>query len=183
MNKIYQSPPNIELAGSAAKSMVDNMASQHVEDLIEKHGLENIQLDDWIPLQPMCDFFNDVVEKGGSGQAFVAMGMKIAEQSEFPPEMRESLTLPMMLEGWDSHYQANHRGGTLPRVETVQKSDTSYELHLPEAHVYPYDLAYGMVYSFCKMLLPPDTNFSVTYDPDHTPYENWSDGVIIRVVW
>lgn len=184
MRKIYQAAPEIEIAGSAAISMVDNLISEDISHLIEEHGLANIDVDDWIPAQQMFDLFNDVVDHGGSTQAFVAMGMRIAEQSEFPPEMLQQLTLQAMMEGWNDHYQANHRGGHVPPTETVKLSETAYELHLKgEEHLYPYDVTYGMIYSFCKRLLPDGADFRVYYDEEYDPYEDWTNGVIIHVEW
>ncbi|MEL6404324.1 MAG: hypothetical protein AAFR81_08155 [Chloroflexota bacterium] len=148
--------------------------------------MDNIALDEWVPLQSLCDLFNEFYESapGNAEQAFVAMGMRIAEQSEFPPEMKEQLTLPIMLMGWDDHYQANHRGGHLPPVRTKQISETSYGLHVPgNEYPYPYNVTYGMIFSFGKMLLPAGTHCNVSYDEKRSPYDTWENGVIIKVSW
>lgn len=188
MEKVYSANPKVEVAGSAAKSMVDNLITPDIEHLVRKHHLDDIQLDSWVPLSNLCNLFNDVAGTmgGGATQAFVAMGMKIAEQSEFPPEMLQNLTMPIMMMGWDDHYKANHRGATLPAIQTVQISDTVYELHMPgEEHPYPYDMTYGMAYGFCRRLLSRRelNNFVVEYDKDHSPQSDWTEGVILRVKW
>lgn len=134
----------------------------------------------------MCALFNDVTQDEGAdaSRAFVAMGTRIAEQSEFPPEMRENLTLPMMLMGWNDHYQVNHRGGTLEPVVPKQVSETEFELHLPgDGYPYPYDITYGMVFGFCRMLLPDGQKYRVAFDDPQAVYNNWQNGVILRITW
>ena len=186
MRKIFTAPQGVEVAGSAAKAMIQNLASREIDAFAEKHGLANISLHDWVPLQSLCDLFNEFYDSAPANaeQAFVAMGMRVAEQSEFPPEMIAELTLPVMLMGWDDHYKANHRGGDLPPVRTKQISDTEYELHmLGEAHPYPYNMTYGMIFSFGKMLLPTGTHCNVSYDEKRSPYGTWENGVVIKVSW
>ena len=186
MEKVYGADPATEIAGSAAKSMVDNLSTPDIKTLIVKHGLDKIELTDWVPLHKMCDLFNDVAasQAGGASQTFVVMGMRIAEQSEFPPEMLEHLTVPVMVMGWDDHYKVNHRGGTLQAIVPKKISETQYEIHMVGlAHPDPYDMTYGMVYGFCRKLLPKGTKFTVSYDEVHSPYNQWQDGVILKVQW
>ncbi|MEO0565496.1 MAG: hypothetical protein AAF125_25540, partial [Chloroflexota bacterium] len=184
VQKIYTADPSVDVAGSAAKSMVDNLATSDIQDIIERHGLGDIQPGDWVPLHEMCGMFNDAeaILGGGAAQVYVAMGMKIAEQSEFPSEMLESLTMEVMLMGWNDHYKANHRGAQLADVASHKISDTSFELHFPaDGYPYPYNLAYGMAFGFCKKLLPKGINFKVEYDDVHSPYADWTEGVVLRV--
>lgn len=166
--------------------MIDNISTADIEALVAKHDLTNIQINGWVPLHKLCHLFNDVVDVHGdsAAQIFVAMGMKIAEQSEFPPETLSNLTIPIMIMGWNDHYRANHRGGTLPDITPKQISEREYELHMVgEEHPYPYDMTYGMVYGFCRTLLNKDTKFRVSYADNHSPYTIWEQGVILKVTW
>lgn len=186
MRKVFKAPSGVQVAGSAANSMIQNLASDEISAFARKHGLADIALDDWVSLQSLCDLFNEFYDSAPANaeQAFVAMGMRVAEQSEFPPEMLEQLTLPIMLMGWDDHYKVNHRGGELPSVRTKQLSETSYELHMPgEDHPYPYNMTYGMIFSFGKMLLPANAHCKVSYDEKKSPYSTWENGVILKVSW
>lgn len=186
MEKIYQAPADVEIAGSAATSMIHNIATEDIASLAEKHGLNGVTVEDWVPLSKMCALFNDVAASvgGGAEQVFIGMGMRIAEQSEVPPEMRANLTLPVMLMGWNDHYNANHRGGNLPDIISRKIGEREYELHMEgKAHPYPYNMTYGMVYGFCRTLLPQNTTYHVVYEEQHSPYSTWENGVIIRVTW
>lgn len=183
MTKRYTCDPNLETNGLAVLSFVNNLGTEDIQPLIEKHNLVDIDPDQWYPAQQVFDLFNDVVDKHGGYQVFIAMGMQIAEQSEFPPEMRETLTLAMILEGWQEHYQANHRGAFLPPVETVKVSDKHYQLVLRPDNLYPPNLVYGMAYGFCKLLLPSGTPFLVQYDDHLVTYADNGEQVIVNVSW
>lgn len=184
MIRIYTCDEKLEIAGSATKSFVDNLNSPNIKDLIKNHGFDEVDMNKWYKGTDVFDFFNAIVrDNRGSTQAFVAMGMKVAEQSDFPPEMRESLTLPMILEGWQAHYEANHRGAALAPVKTVKLGDNHYQLKLDPAYIYPYDVAYGMAYGFCRLLLPEDAEFRVAYVDGHNPHVGTDDNVIIDIIW
>lgn len=185
LRRIYVAPEGLEVAGSTTLSFVDNIGSTTFQPLVEKHGLSNINTDQWYPVQTVFDLFNDIVKESGT-QPFVAMGMKIAEQSEFPEEMLgHELSLVEVLEGWQAHYEANHRGADFPPVETVKVSDQHFQLVLRPDHIYPFDLVYGMVYGFCKLLLPQETDFNVAYEDGHNPYLNHTADtpIIVNVRW
>ena len=182
--RIYTADESIEVAGTTTLSFVENISSSTIDDLRKKHGLVEIDTEKWYPLQKVFGLFNDISEKYGT-QPFVAMGMKIAEQSEFPPEMLGStVSMVQILEGWQAHYEANHRGGEYPPVETKKISDDHYQLILKPDHLYPYDLVYGMAYGFCKLLLPQGTDFTVAYDEKLNPMLKEDDqGVVVDVKW
>lgn len=182
--RVYTVAEDVEVAGTTTLSFIENISSNTIDDLRKKHGLIEIDTDSWYPLQKIFGLFNDIAEKYGT-QPFVAMGMKIAEQSEFPPEMLGStVSMAQILEGWQAHYEANHRGGTLPPVETKKVADDYYQLICQPDHLYPFDLVYGMAYGFCKLLLPKGTRFIVAYDEKLNPMlREESDGVIVNIKW
>jgi len=182
-NRTYTADPALEVSGLTTLSFVNNLDSSSFAELISKHGLEEIDTEAWYPLNKVFGLFNDIAAENRGSSPFVAMGMKIAEQSPFPPELRNQLTLTGILEGWHDHYEASHRGGTLPEVLTEKVDDQHYKLILPANHLYPFNLVYGMAYGFCRLLLPQGTNFKVKYDETHTPYGDYGDKVVIHVSW
>lgn len=186
MSKLTLDVSDVEIAGLAAKSMVDNLETPQIKSLVERVGLDDIRANQWVPMEQMVQLFDMIDQaKSSSTQAYVAMGMRIAEQSEFPPEMLKDLTMETMIMEWDTHYRINHRGGNLPEIKSVQTGETSYELHMepPQRHPYPYDMTYGMVYAFCRRLLPKGTNAVVKYDDMKSPYNDPSNGVVLQVSW
>ncbi|MDX2139864.1 MAG: hypothetical protein SF123_17395 [Chloroflexota bacterium] len=182
--RLYTCDPTLEVAGSTTLSFVNNIATPNIADLVAQHGLDAIDTSRWYPVRQVFALFNDIVQReNGNTQLFVAMGMRIAEQSEFPEEMKSTLTLAGILEGWQAHYTANHRNGTFPPVETIKVDDHHYQLVLDKDHIYPFDLVYGMVWGFCRLLLPTGTKFNIKYDDVHAPFRNYGDRVIIDVGW
>lgn len=181
----YVAPEGLEVAGVTALSYIDNIASDSYQPLIEKHGLENLEEEKWYPLQPFFNFFNEIVEMQGTTQPFVAMGMKIADHSIFPPEMiGQEVSMVQIIEGWQDHYAVNHRGADLIPVKSQKVADRHYQLILDKDHHYPFDLVYGLAFGFCRRMLPEDTDFEVSYDETHSPYnEDYGDKVIINISW
>lgn len=180
----YACDTSLEVSGPTTLSFVNNLGSSSYQHLIKQQGLDRIDTDQWYPAQQIFDLFNAILdENGGNTQPFVAMGMKIAEQSTFPPEMQDTITLPMILDGWMEHYAVNHRGGDLPPVTTVKLADNHYQLHLLPTHLYPFDLVYGMAYGFCRLLLPARSDFLVQYLDGHNPYTDYTDSVIVDIRW
>lgn len=173
----------IEVAGITTLAFVDNIMSSDWKELREKHDLVTIDESQWYPVQKIFNLFNDIVAQYGT-QPFVAMGMKIVERSVFPPEMlNDELSLIQVLEGWQAHYEANHRGGDFPPVVTRKQADNHYQLILDAEHLYPFDLVYGMAYGFCKRLLPSNADFKVSYDETFNPYRNKDEQVIVDIKW
>jgi hypothetical protein len=183
IKRTYQAEPGLEVAGLTTLSFVNNLDSVNYAELVAKHGLDNVDTEAWYPLNSVFGLFNDIVAQNRGSSPFVAMGIKIAEQSPFPPELRNKLTLVGILDGWQDHYEASHRGGTFPPVITKKVDDKHYRLILSEHHLYPFDLVYGMAYGFCRLLLGVEANFTVKYDEVHTPYGDHGDKVIIHVSW
>lgn len=182
--RIYKAPADVEVAGTTTLSFVDNVSANTIKALREKHDLTTIDVESWYPLQKVFDLFNDIAAEYGT-QPFVAMGMKIAEQSEFPPEMLgNALSLAQILEGWQAHYEANHRGGKLPETKTIKVVDNHYQIVLAHNHAYPFDLVYGMAYGFSKLLLPQGTDFTISYDEHYSPIaRNEDEEVIVNIRW
>ena len=180
--RVYKCDPELKTAGVTMLAYIDNIHGEIYKPLLAKYGIEEIDPDGWYPVQYICDVFNDIVKNGDASSSFIALGMQIAEQSVFPPEL-EKPTMPMMLLGWNDHYVANHKDGDLPPVETVRLGDQDFQLVLHPDHIYPFDLVYGLAWGFCKQLLPPNTEFKVSYDEKYSPYVENAEKVVISITW
>lgn len=182
-HRTYTCDPDLEIIGSTVLSIVDNLASKSLEDIAIKHGLVNIQMDEWYPAQKVFDFFTEVERELGP-QTFVAMGMKVAEIGEYPPDLAtKEDTLRNLLEGWAEFYTAHHRGADFPNAKTVKLSDTHYHVHFKHDNLYPFNFPYGIAYGFAKILLPKGKPFTVRYLDGHSPDEIDQEDVIIEIKW
>ncbi len=178
---MYAVNSTIEVNGSVLKAYVDNLRSDIFLPRLQEAGYLNIHEDEWYQLEPLFNILSEIQDKEDSMSAFVALGIAIAKESIFPPEL-DTPTIEQILLGWDDHYQYNHRGGSIGNVETKQIADRCYQLVLSPEYVYPAEIAYGLAHGFCRRLIPKNMHWTVAFDEEKSPYTG-SDVVIINVKW
>ncbi len=153
--------PNIEIIGATVLGIVENLQSDEIQPLLGKHGLANVQPNEWYPAERWLSVMNDLADNPNTTQNYVAVGMSIAERVVLPPEL-QSATLPQILTAWDDIYQMQHRGGDIGHVRIEKLSETKYRtIHI---HLYPDDLTYGIAYGWSRRFLPKGTHFTVMYE-------------------
>lgn len=161
-------------------SLVDNLVADQIAPYLSTYHLINLREDQWYPLQNLLDLFNDL-NKSHLVPSFVAIGMSIANVALMPDSLNQP-TLPQVLEGWNEHYQVNHRNGYIGRKITQKLEEKHYLLTL-DGGVYPDDLEYGVVYGFAKRFLPAETPFTVWYDEDVKRLDEGGTKTVIHVKW
>ena len=173
--------PDIEVVGVGVLSMIENLRSEYVRPLMEKHGLTNVNPENWYPAQKYLDVLNDIYKNPNASTNFIAVGMKIAENVVLPPDMQNP-TLPQILAMWDPVYKLQHRGDNIGGIEVQQLSETSYRtIH---RNIYPDDLAYGVAYGWCKRFLPRGRSFNVRYeDIDNRKDKGGAEETVILIDW
>lgn len=169
-----------EVSGSSMLPIIQSIG-EIAAPVLHAHHLDHVQPDEWYPQQEFLDVFYDLSQ--GSYQAtfnLVAVGMRIGDQAQFPPEVD---SIEAILHTLDASYHRNNRdqvGGwdvyaTAPN-EMICISSTPY----------PADLEYGMVYSLVRRFRPVGVNFTVYHEPDiegEPNRKNGGDRCMYRVVW
>lgn len=172
---------NVEVIGASMLSIIDNMQSDEIAPYLEKHDLTEIGPDQWYPAQLWLDVMNDLAKRPNMSSNLIAIGMQIAENVVLPPGL-EDAPLPMILEKWDAIYHNQHRGGEIGSRLIEKVSDTHYRCVL--TGIYPDDLAYGVVYGFCRRFLPTTAEFMVSYeDSDYRRDKGDAPATVIVVDW
>lgn len=98
---------DVEVLGQAMHSMLDAM-SAHLglaRRIFARHGMREIKLDAWYPLQRFLDAFRDVAKEIGE-HTLLAIGKKIPEHAVWPPEIQD---VEAALRSIDVAYHMNHR--------------------------------------------------------------------------
>lgn len=173
--------PNTEVIGQVMLSYIDNLQTDLMRPILEKHHLTNIEPDTWYPLQPWLNFIQELSTLPGFSSNMIAVGLKVAEYAVKPPEMA-NVTLEQILEGWNDHLYANHRSGNIGSITTEKVAEKHYRtIH---RHIYPDDLSYGLAYAFARTILPPGTDFKVWYENYDKRLDNGNgDETVICVKW
>lgn len=181
-SRTYTCEPGTEVSGYVMNATVNNLQSHQFLPLLEKYGIDEIDPEQWYPLEVLLSIFNDMGRRGGEWSNFVALGMGIARSSVMPPSL-DGPDLSKMLELWDEHYQINHRNGEITHAYPSKIADQHYQIRLDRDHTYPFDLVYGLVWGTAQIMLPDEVDFEVWYDEAYYPINPDGDRVIIHVKW
>jgi hypothetical protein len=173
--------PTVEVSGRYLQSFISNLQGYETKPVVEKFGLLDINPDAWYPCQSFLDVLNELGKRPNNSQNTVAIGMEIGKMIPAPPGM-ENATLEQMLMGIDYAYQGAHRNGEIGKYICEKQSEN--HLKLTYNDLYPDDLTYGIIYSFARRFLPPQTAFKVYYDTVIIPRDLGGNGsTIIHVCW
>lgn len=172
---------DVEIIGGTMASIIENVRSEHIQPFLEKQDLTDIDKEAWYPAEKWIAVMNDLGSDAGSMGDFVAIGMKVAENVVFPPQL-QGAPLGKIFEMWDVVYKKQHRGGNIGGRVVEQISETSYRVTLTD--LYPDDMSYGVAYGWCKRFLPAGTNFKVSYeDMAKTRDKGDGDETVLLIEW
>ncbi|MCS6872871.1 MAG: hypothetical protein NZ571_15600 [Anaerolineae bacterium] len=141
--------PNTEVLGIMLEGTIAFMEREGLALLLRKHGLEQVAPDQWYPLQRVLDLFTDLSNNPSGTSDMVAIGMKVGEVFQFPPEVT---TLEQALELADAMNRAVYRNGDPGTIRAEKLGERHYRLHV---HLpFPQDLHYGIWWAVAKRLVP-----------------------------
>jgi len=173
--------PGTEVLGGAMLSYIDNLRQEEFRPLLEKYNVTNIKPDKWYPLLPWLHAINELSTRRNFDEVMVAVGMKVIEYAASPEELK-NVTLDIWLEGWNEHFQINHRNGDVGKIITQKIADKHYRT--VHRHIYPDAMNYGIVYNAAQKFLPQGTQFTVKYEDifNRLDYGD-ADETVIIVKW
>jgi hypothetical protein len=177
----FKVQPGTQVSGASILSTIKNLKSADMAPVVKKYGFEDVQSDQWYPLEDFHRCLHEVEQLPSASLNLVAIGMAAADYAHMPPELGVP-TFPQMVEGWDEHYQANFRDGDVGHKTTVKVGPQHYKV-VHENTMMPDDLEYGVMYGFAKRFLPPGTQFTVWYDEDIPRLDEGGDQTVIHVNW
>ncbi len=151
--------PEAEVVGQTMISFADNLRSEVIRPILEKHGLTDIKEDQWYSHQLWMDILKEMDDTlgGQAGEAFVAFGMKVVENAVMPPEIK---TIPDALNALHAIHHANLRN--VPeeegyRVRQVEERRYIVFHNTPN----PDDAIYGFLWGMVRRFRPTNATFSV----------------------
>ncbi len=153
-----------EIRGQMMIDFEEALNSYSFLPIIKKHGFDQIQPDQWYPIQQWLDVLSEINDTGGMLD-FVSIGMQQIENHEWPPEVTQ-MGLVEFLEGAANEiYHTNYRGPEAGRiyVDCLSETQIAVVLRVPE----PDDLWYGNLYALARQFLPPKSFPILEYEPGH----------------
>jgi hypothetical protein len=160
----------VEVMGAAVLSIVGGMdvVRPRALQILEESGIAPLDAARWYPQQRVLNVFKAVFETVGP-QTVRAIGRKIPETAEFPPELD---SLEMALRSIDVAYRMNHRGAEHMgsyRYEQLGARHAQLACHNP----YPCDMDMGLIEGVAMRFRPKDSG-GVTVE--HLPGKCRSNG-------
>jgi hypothetical protein len=177
----YTCDPNLEINGHSAHAMLESINRDNYLHILEKHGLADIDEDNWYPLQDLLDVMNDMARTGGAMMDFVSIGMAAGANSTLSSAAQD-LSLKEFLLAYEQHYQQLYRNGDPGEIQVESNADNHLIITLLD-FPFPDDLMYGLLYSYAKRFSHAGMRFSVAYDGEHLRRDEGGDRTIIHVTW
>lgn len=172
--------PRAETLGANILAYMENLREFHSSSILRRHGLANLEPNQWVSTQKFLDALNEMWQKSDFMSMLVAVGMSVGELVPMPqahPDLAEALNT------WNDLYQRLHRNADVGQIKCERENATHFKLTFTD--LYPDDFSYGMMYGYAKRFLPPGTQFSIYYDPKVTPRDRGGrDGcTVIHARW
>lgn len=148
---------NLEVNGQYLLGIIGSLQEDEVKPYREKHGLTEIDPNEWYSAGQVFNFYNDIANAPNGMFNLVAIGLNVVKSMEFPPHVRTmSDALKMARE---MHYAAWRNG--MPGDLKVEQFDENHVRFTFENLPLPNDLIYGLCYGMVKRFAPPGANIAV----------------------
>ena len=172
--------PRAETLGIHFLAFFQNLADYQTKPIMEKHGLTNVQRDEWFLTRKMLYALNELAEDPDFVSGLVAIGIEIGKKIIIG---KDNPTLHDALMGWNDSYHAVHRNADVGDKICEQVDSKHYKITLTD--LYPDDFNYGIMHGFAKRFLPPGTDYTVYYDPAVTPRDQGGqkECTVVHLKW
>src|SRR5688572_30361654 len=143
--------PDAEILGTVMLLPLHNFRAGETAEIVRKHLGEEIQPDQWYPMQKQLDIIKDIDAGSNPVEAHVALGMQFMEAVPFPPEVA---AIPEALEVI-AHVFRNI-GRNLPEAfgAFTKKVGERHYLLLNNTP-YPTEELFGLVWAVANRFKPP----------------------------
>ncbi|MFP4091793.1 MAG: hypothetical protein ACLFUB_19100 [Cyclobacteriaceae bacterium] len=172
----------VEVNGQTILSFVNALPiyKSNMLDILIKHGIKDLEADNWYPQQAWLDAFKEIGEKYGSNTLF-AIGKAIPENAKFPPEIKG---LENALSAIDMAYHMNHRKGEIGYYKLIE-FNSKLRIALMECkNPYPSDFDKGIIATMSRRFKPNDAIVTnVELDRDKPSRLNGANSCTYKISW
>jgi hypothetical protein len=149
-----------EVLGQMAMSMTKSVLHDEIEQILDRHGMNNLDPNSWYPVQNLMEVFNEVSEN--TSQIFVSIGMASAQSSLQAMPQIKALPFHKFFAGFDSVWQSRHRNGDVGHLKYKQIDDNHITMTFRSP--YPDDIFYGAFFTYAREFKPEGKTFKVSFD-------------------
>lgn len=144
MSAEYQAfSPSAEVKGNAMLAILDGIMHRDLaEQILSKHGISEVDPNQWYPEQSWLDAFSEITAELGDA-ALYAIGRAVPQVIDIPPEMDN---VEDALNHLDEVYQAHHRGGESGGYEVTMLGPDSARIESKNPRPCAYDMGFISAY-------------------------------------
>jgi hypothetical protein len=164
--KFVSPSTNAETLGAALMLFFENILAETIRPILEKHGIETLEPDQWYPMQLILDVEKDIVDSPLYGnESLVALGMKAIDTAPFDPSIT---TIEQAIAALDTI--VNYASRNIPEGfgYHLVESRPGYIL-VTENMPFPDDAIYGYLWAVARRFKPHNTTFTIQRVPDPQP--------------
>ncbi len=134
--------PGTEVTGTGVLAYINNMQAYDYRTIVESVGLDDVDPNEWYPLERVMNLFNILSGLGNMTPYLVAVGMSIVDNATLPPSIDENASPFEVYSLWNDFLQINHRGGDVGTIHAKEVDADHIVVTLRD--VYPDDVSYGI---------------------------------------
>ncbi len=178
MEKLIAIHPDAVVLGQSMLAFVECSARDEIWDVLEAHGLHEIDPDQWYSQQAWLDVLRDVMHQGNAMFNLVSIGMKLSEKFPMPPEIN---TIGDALAALDDIFRMSNPDAEpgIMQVEMVEPRHVRVLSMTP----YPDDFEYGVIYGLARQYLPPGGDLVVRHVDDAPCRKDGEDSCTYDIRW
>lgn len=164
MSRYTAFDPATEFNGTSVMAFITNIQHEDIAEILEKHGLSEIDPNEWYLLQKVLDVFSDIAERAENTSVnFVSLGIAAAVNGleTLPPQVK-SLPLMDFLTLYGNVYPTRFRNGNPGTITATKIDDTHMQI---DAKIpMPDDTLYGVIYGYTRHFRAEGQRFTLAYD-------------------
>jgi hypothetical protein len=173
----------MELSGISASGLVNHIQYGEMKDILIRHGLTEIDVSEWYPMQSILNVLREVSEDGGGMLTLVSIGQGAGRESvqHLPPEA-DNLSLYEFFKLYEKVFPTRHRHGDPGQIMVEQLDEQHLAVHVVDV-VYPDDIMYGLFHELARHFVPAGSHLIVQYDDEMQRDGNGQQRTIIHIRW
>lgn len=152
--------PQAEVLGATMSAFLDNVESDVIRPILEKHNIPDLDPEGWYSHQLWMDILKDIQDTLGvqASTSFVAFGREVVRKAAMPDSLQ---TIPDVLNALHAIHHANLRNVPEEEGYFVEKiEDNLYHVYHNTPN--PDDAIYGFIWGLAARFKKRYENFTVT---------------------
>jgi hypothetical protein len=171
--------PDAQVIGQVLCAFLESTSLDQIHPYLQKYGMETPEQDHWYSVHDTLKLFGDITHFDNAMMVLISIGIRIAENAVFPPEL-----VPASLEDFwrmlNDVYYLQHRG-YVGELIAAKIGDQRYRITTYSP--YPDHFWYGNYYGWMKRFLPPGQAFTLEYDERTPGRDEGGDVTVMYATW